>query len=121
MSTALNPSLATITAIRTSIQGSLKAELPRDVLATAIAPLLTSVNQWSSQISVMLESVNNPACANLIFTIRKDLFPNPPFTQSVFGIPLPDLPAPFQEFSSFIHKLIEAQKADKEKPASKVC
>lgn len=121
MSTVLNPSHATIATIRTSIQSTLKAELPPDVLANAIAPLLTTVNQWSSQIPTLLEGPGPPLSANLVFAIRKDLFIAPLFSQSVMGITLVDLPTPFQEFMTFIHKLIEAQKTEREKPVAKVC
>lgn len=120
MSTVLSPTIATINAIKISISGSLKSELPRDVLANSIAPLLISVNQWASQIPSMLDNSNNPASANLIFAIRKDLFIGPLFTHCVIGLPLVELPAPFQDFQIFIHKLIDAQKVDREKPASKV-
>ena len=120
MSTVLNPPHATIATIRTSIQSTLKAELPPDVLASAIAPLLTTVNQWSSQISTLLEGPGPPLSANLVFAIRKDLFIAPLFSQSVMGITLVDLPTPFQEFMTFIHKLIEAQKTEREKTVPKV-
>jgi hypothetical protein len=120
MSTVLNPSYATIAVIRTSIQNTLKADLPADVMVNAIAPLLTSVNQWSSQIPAVLESSGPLSCANLVFGIRKDLFISPLSSSSVMGIPLSNLPAPFQEFMNFIYKLIEAQKSERDKPVSKV-
>src|ERR1700675_3013297 len=120
MSAILTPSYATVVTIRSSIQNTLKAELPPDVLANAIAPFLTSVNQWSSQIPAMLEGSGPSAAANLVFAIRKDLFIAPLFSQSVMGTPLVDLPAPFQEFMSFIHTLIDIQKTEREKPIAKV-
>jgi hypothetical protein len=120
MSLTLNPSFATVTTIRASIQNTLKADLPSDVMVNAIAPLLTTVNQWSSQLTAMLEGSGPPSSANLVFAIRKDLFIAPLFSQSVMGTPLVDLPAPFQEFMNFIHRLIEAQKTEREKPAPKV-
>jgi len=68
----------------------------------------------------MLEGAGSPGTANLVFAIRKDLFIGPQFNQSVLGIPLAELPTPFQEFLNFIHKLIEAQMKDKEKSPIKV-
>jgi hypothetical protein len=121
MSSTLNPSYATIATIRNSIQSTLKADLPSDVLANVIAPYLITVNQWSSQIPAMLESSGPLNCANLVFAIRKDLFIAPLYTSSTLGIPLSGLPAPFQEFINFIHKLIEAQKTERDKPIVKVC
>ena len=117
---SLNPSYATIATIRTSIQNTLKADLPPTILATLIAPNLTAVNQWSSQIPAVLEGSGPSSGANLVFAIRKDLFIAPPFLQSVMGIPLPDLPAPFQEFMNFIHELIDIQKVEREKPTPRV-
>jgi hypothetical protein len=96
--------------IRNSIQTSLKTDLPPDVLAGVIAPLVTTVNQWSTQIPVLLEGTGSTASVNIVFAIRSDLFHAPRFTQNVFGLPLNELPAPYQEFVSFIHKLIDAQK-----------
>jgi len=120
MSSTLQPSVSTISTIRGSIQNTLKTELPPDVVANAIAPYLSSVNQWSGQISAMLEGPGHPSAANLVFAIRKDLFIAPLFSQSVMGTPLIDLPAPFQEFMNFIHKLIEAQKIERERIIAKV-
>jgi len=99
--------------IRSSIQNTLKADLPPEMLINAIAPFLTSVNQWSTQIPLIIEGTGSSSSVNLVFAIRKDLFVAPQFTQSVMGTALADLPAPFQEFISFIHKLIDAQKTDK--------
>jgi len=121
MSTVLNPSFQTMSAIRQSIQSTLKTDIPQDVMPTIVAPLLTSVNQWAHQIPAVLDSTGSAASVNLVFAIRSDLFVAPRFTNNVFNVPLADLPAPFQEFIAFIHKLIEAQKNDKEKAAPKVC
>lgn len=120
MSTVLNPSFQTMNVIRQSIQNTLKTDIPPDAMSTIIAPLLTSVNQWASQIPAVLDGDGSAACVNLVFSIRTDLFVAPRFINNVFNIPLADLPAPFQEFIAFIHKLIEAQKNDKEKSNPKV-
>lgn len=120
MASSLTPSFQTIQAIRSSIQGALKNELPPDTLANIIAPFLVSVNQWSTQIPALLDASSSATSVNLVFAIRSDLFSAPRFTQNVFNIPLVDLPAPFQEFSAFIHKLIDAQKVDRDKPPPKV-
>ncbi len=92
-------------------------ELSADQQASVIAPLLSTVNQWSSQLPILLEGTSP---LNLVFSIRKDLFITLSFSQCVLGISLVDLPAPFQEFITFIQKLIEAQKSDKDKASSKV-
>jgi hypothetical protein len=120
MSTVLVPPYSTIATIHTTIQNTLKAELPPNLVINAIAPYLTSVNQWASQIPALLEGPGPSASANLVFAIRKDLFVAPQFTQSVMGPSMADLPAPFQEFLAFIRKLIDAQKPDKERSLPKV-
>jgi hypothetical protein len=114
----LNPSFQTIQSIRNSIQTTLKSDLPPDVLAGVIAPFLLTVNQWSTQIPVLLEGTGSAASVNLVFAIRGDLFQAPRFTQNIFGLPLGDLPAAYQDFVSFIYKLIEAQST---KSSTKVC
>ncbi len=121
MSTVLDPSFQTISNIQESIQGILKMGAPAAVQSGMIAPFLSFVNQWSSQIPAMLDKSNSPNSANLVFAIRQDLFVGPRYTQNVLGIPLLDLPIPFQEFVSFIHQLIEAQKVDRDRPIPKVC
>jgi hypothetical protein len=120
LSRALVPSHQTVNAIRMSIQGSLKSELPPDMQASVIAPLLTTVNQWSTQIPLLIEGTGFPSSVNLVFAIRKDLFIGPAHNETSFGMEASKLPTPFQEFSSFIHKLIEAQRIEKEKPIPKV-
>lgn len=120
MSSTLNPTLATIATVRGSIQTALKVDLPANLIVNGIAPYLSSVNLWSNQIPTMLEGAGPSTSANLVFAIRKDLFLPPQFTQSILGIALAELPAPFQEFVAFTHKLIEAQKNDKEKSTPKV-
>jgi hypothetical protein len=120
MSASLSPSYSTMTTIKAVIQTTLKSDLPSSLVAGALAPFLVTVNQWSSQIPLMLEGNGPSASANLIFAIRKDLFVGPSFTHSVLGVALPDLPIPFQEFLSFIYKLMDAQRVDRERPAVKV-
>jgi hypothetical protein len=116
MATVLNPTYQSIVVVKTSIQNALKTGLPGEMLGGAIAPLLSTVNQWATQIPIMLSEVGPNTSVNLIFAIRKELFVAPLFVRNVLGIPLMDLPAPFQEFQSFIHKLIEAQKAEQATP-----
>ena len=120
MVSTLNPSVATLQATLPSIQNAMKLELPPDVLANSIAPFLSLVNQWSTQIPAMLEVSGPNSAANLVFAIRKELFNAPHYTHSVLGIPASSLPTPFQEFLNFIFKLIEAQRSDKDKVLSKV-
>jgi len=120
MSSVLTPSYATMAAIRTTIQNTLKGNLPSEVLVNAIAPLLTTVNLWSNQIPAVLEGSGSTTSASLVFGIRKDLFIAPLFSSSVMGIPLSGLPPPFQEFMAFIQKLIEAQKNERDKSVPRV-
>jgi hypothetical protein len=105
---------------KNTIMSTLKNDLPSDILANTVAPILSCVNQWATQIPAMLEGNGPSNSANLIFSIRKELFQPPQFTTSVFGIPLSDLPAPFQEFAAFIRELQDAQKVDRDRPVVKV-
>ena len=113
MSGTLSPSIVNVAGICTTIQATIKSDLGPELAASTIAPLLSVVNRWASQIPVMLEGTGPSNSANLVFAIRKDLFDSPQFTQCVLGVPVAELPAAFQEFMDFIHKLIEAQKAEK--------
>jgi hypothetical protein len=119
-SSTLVPSHQIVNTIRMFIQGSLKLELPPDMQASIIAPLLSTVNQWSTQIPLLIEGTGFPSSVNLVFAICKDLFIGPAHNKTSFGMEVSKLPTPFQEFSSFIHKLIEAQHIEKEKPIPKV-
>ena len=120
MSSNLLPLHQSILAIRSSIQSTLKTDLPPDTMATVISPMLAKVNLWSTQIPAMFEGAGTPSPVNLVFAIRKDLFVSPAYAQSTLGIPLPNLPPEFQEFATFIHLLIDAQKVEKEKSSTKV-
>lgn len=119
-SSVLEPSLESVYLLRTGIATSLQLRLPDEMRAKAIAPLLAGVNQWATQIPAILDASNNPAAANLVFSIRKELFPPPLYYQSVLGIPTDKLPSEFQDFLTFTLRLIEAQKPDKEKPPPRV-
>ena len=119
MSTSLTPSLQTMASVKLQIQTTLKTELAGVMLAQIVAPLLSTVNLWSTQIPVMLEGTGSSASANLIFSIRKDLFVSPSYTQNVLNVPSGELPTPFQEFTTFIQQLIDAQKVEKEKTGPK--
>jgi hypothetical protein len=120
MASNFNPSFHAVSTIKTSISNALATDLPPEVRAGMIAPLLAQVNQWVNHIPAMVDQNGVPIHANLVFAIRKDLFVAPLFNQCVLGIPLLDLPPPFAEFVNFIHKIIDAQKSDKEKPPVKV-
>jgi hypothetical protein len=120
MASNLNPPFQVVSTIKTSIANALATDLPSEVRAGMIAPLLTQVNQWANQVSAMVDQPGTPIHANIVFAIRKDLFVAPQFNQCVLGIPLTELPPPFAEFLNFIHKLIEAQKSDKDKTPPKV-
>ena len=112
MSTVLIPPYQSIVVIKNSILSALEADLAGCVKAHAIAPLLNTVNQWSSQIPIMLTEVGINTSANLIFDIRKELYVQPLYSRNVFGLPPAELPPGFREFQNFIHKLIGAQKAE---------
>jgi hypothetical protein len=121
MANSLNPSYNAVCSIKSSITNTLSTELAPEVRAGMIAPQLAQVNQWSSQIPLLLESSVSPTPINIIFAIRKDLFLAPFFTQSSLGITSVDLPTPFHDFLAFITKLNEAQKSSKDKIPPKVC
>jgi hypothetical protein len=120
MANSLNPSYNAVCSIKSSITSTLCTELPPEIRAGVIAPQLVQVNQWASQIPLMLESSMSPTPVNIVFAIRKDLFLGPIFNQSTLGIPLADLPTPFHDFLAFISKLNEAQKSGKDKTPPKV-
>ena len=113
----LSPAPAVIAAIKASIISTLATDLPSEIRATAIAPLLAQVNQWASQISVLVESIDS---VNLVFAIRKALFTPPYFNQCTLGGDTLLLPPAFQEFLNFVAKLIETQKPDKDRSSNKV-
>jgi len=116
----LQPSVETVAAIKESIVSTLSTDLAPNIRASAIAPLLSQVNQWSSQIPSLLTMAGPNSPVNLVFNLRKELFSPPQFIHSSLGIPPSNLPIAFQEFLSFIVRLIEAQKPEKEKPLPKV-
>jgi hypothetical protein len=116
----LDPSVEAMGLVRTSIQTTLRTNLPASLIANAIAPMLSQVNQWSTQTAALFEGSGPPTGVNIIFGIRKDLFIGPPYLKTVFGTNVSDLPSVFQEFLSFTAKLMDLQKPDKEKSPSKV-
>ena len=112
---SLNPSYNTVLAIKESISNtSQNHALPSSARAAIIAPQLAMVNQWADQIPLVLDNPDAPATVNLVFAIRKDLFVAPQFVRCALGIPLSELPPAFSSFMSMIHKLIGAQKTEKE-------
>jgi len=116
----LDPSIEAMGLIRSSIQSTLRTNLPASLIANSIAPMLTQVNQWSTQTAALFEGSGPPTGVNIIFGIRKELFIGPPYLKTVFGVNVADLPSVFQEFLSFTAKLMDLQKPDKEKSSSKV-
>lgn len=110
MSNELVPNISEVIILKSSISGTLGMSLPAATRANMIGPLLQSVLPWGTQIPLMLEGNGPSASANLLFAIRKELFIPPSFSASVLGIPLVELPAPFQEFVALIQKVQEAQK-----------
>jgi hypothetical protein len=120
MSSTLNPSLSVAQNMKNSILGVLQSEFPGETRALMIAPLLASFNKWITQIPLMLEGTGHSASANLVFSIRKELFQAPAFSTCTLGIPLKDLPQSFTEFLEFIQKLQDAQRFEKDKVILKV-
>jgi len=116
----LDPSVESMALIRTSIQSTLRTSLPASLIANSIAPMLSQVNQWSTQTAALFEGSGPPTGVNIVFGIRKELFIGPPYLKTVFGANVADLPSVFQEFLSFTAKLMDLQKPDKEKSSSKV-
>jgi hypothetical protein len=116
----LDPSTDAMALIRSSIQSTLRTNLPASLIANSIAPMLSQVNQWSNQIPSLFDSSGPSTGLNIVFGIRKDLFIGPPYVKTVFGLNVADLPNVFQDFLSFTTKLIDLQKSDKEKSSSKV-
>ena len=117
----LDPSLVTVQSIKDNILHTLQNHaLPANARAACIAPQLAVVNQWSDQLPLVLDNPDAPANVNLVFAIRKDLYLGPHFIQNVLGIPSAELPPAFASFLSMIHKLIGAQKTDRDKPLVKV-
>ncbi|MDX6296098.1 MAG: hypothetical protein QOH50_5492 [Kribbellaceae bacterium] len=120
MSSTLNPSLSVAQNMKNSISGVLQSDFPGETRALMIAPLLTSFNKWSTQIPFMLEGTGHSASANLVFSVRKELFHAPAFSTCTLGIPLKELPQAFTEFLEFIQKLQDAQRLEKDKVILKV-
>jgi hypothetical protein len=115
----LKPTLATVQALKDVVLALV--QIPNTSPSTRaglIATQLETVNQWSSQIPLLLEGPDATANANAVFAIRKELFAAPLFKNCVLGLNLSDLPPAFQDFVTFISKLILAQKPDK--PVTKV-
>jgi len=118
---SLHPSIQNVQTIKDNIFSVLQNHaLPASMRAALIGPQLAMVNEWSDQINLVLEHPEAPTPVNLVFAIRKDLFVAPQFVQCLLGVPAAELPPAFSVFLAMIHKLISAQKTDKEKPAVKV-
>jgi hypothetical protein len=110
MPDSLKPSYEAIMTIKGSIQNAPTLEMGPERYSAAIAPLLSLVNQWSTQIPLLLTEVGPNTSINLVFAIRKELYIGPQFTQRIFRLSPAALLLAFQEFQDFIHKLIKAQK-----------
>ena len=108
----LNPTYEAIVLAQDAIQRTVKLSMASEDYPKLISPWLTMVNQWATQIPVMLREVGPNTSINLVFSIRKDLFLDPHYTHPVFHLPPSELPLEFQEFQDFIRKLIRAQKVE---------
>ena len=120
MANTLNPTYNAICIIKTSISNILLTEVPPDTRAAMIAPLLEQVNRWATQIPATLDNNIMPTPATVVFAIRNNLYLPPLYTQCLLDVPSANLPAAFHVFLTFILKLIDAQKTEKEKPVSQV-
>jgi hypothetical protein len=119
---SLHPSVLTVQAVKENVLAIMQNHsLTPSLRAALIATQLDTVNEWSDQINMVLDHPDAPSPANLVFSIRKDLFLAPHFTQCLLtGVPTGELPPAFPTFLALILKLIDAQKSDKEKPIVKV-
>lgn len=118
---SLHPTIPTVQSIRDNIYSVMQNHaLPSSMRAALIGPQLGMVNEWSDQITLVLDHSEAPAPVNLVFAIRKELFIAPQYTQCLLNIPATELPSAFPAFLAMILKLIGAQKTDKEKPVVKV-
>jgi hypothetical protein len=113
----LSPSFETASSLIETIQKEVAKKGDQVELANLVSSLLIPINQWSNQIPQMLSGPTPFKSANLIFSIRKELFPAK--DTNVFGKALADLPQTIQFFDSFVHKLMDAQEKAK-KPVPKV-
>lgn len=107
---SLIPEFATIAATRGNIITILKAGLPLDTSSSIIASSLSLVNQWATQIPLVLSSKAPSNALELVFAIRKDLFVAPSFEETTLDIPVADLPDSFRTFLAFSRELSQAQK-----------
>lgn len=119
---SLHPSVPTVQTVKDNVLAIMQNHsLTPSLRASLIATQLDTVNEWSDQINLVLDHSDAPNPANLVFSIRKDLFIAPHFTQCLLtGVPTGELPPAFPAFLALILKLIDAQKTDKEKPPIKV-
>ena len=110
---ALSPSFGVMAAIRGDIISALKRNSSPEESAKSISPSLSLVNQWSTQIPLLLSVDNSSSCVDLVFAIRKDLFQGLHHSQTTFGTLVAHLPEPFQLFLNFTRDIIAAQRNEK--------
>lgn len=106
----LSPSFGIAAALRGEIITALKAHTAPETLNAIIAPSLSMINQWATQIPLLLNQSN---CIDLIFALRKDLFTGPSFTQTTFSTSVADSPEAFQVFLGLTRELMTAQRNEK--------
>src|ERR1700689_2307208 len=113
----ISPSFAVASAIRADIIFVLKSRNSPEDMATSISPSLAIINQWATQVPLLLASPT-PGCLEVLFALRKDLFNGPNYVQPSIGLALEQLPEAFQVFINLTREVISLQK--NEKPPVKV-
>jgi hypothetical protein len=113
----LSPSFEVVASLFETIQNEIAKKGDPVELATLVSSLLQPIGLWSNQIPQMLSGTPSSKCANLIFAIRKELFPTK--DTNIFGKALADLPQTVQDFDLFVHKLMDVQEKSK-KPLPRV-
>jgi hypothetical protein len=111
---SINPSFAVAAAIRADIVTILKARVNPEETAKSISPSLAVINQWATQIPLLLAGPNS-GCLDVVFALRKDLFNGPNYIQPSIGLAMEQLPESFHIFINMTREVIALQK-----PAQKV-
>ena len=114
---SINPSFAVAAAIRADIVTILKARANPEETAKSISPSLAVINQWATQIPLLLAGPNS-GCLDVVFALRKDLFNGPNYIQPSIGLAMEQLPESFHIFINMTRDVIALQKPDK--PSQKV-
>ena len=71
----LDPSADTVLFIRNSSQTTLRSGLPSSLAVDSIAPLLTQVNQWSTQLAALFEGNADKTPPKVFFNFPWEINP----------------------------------------------